>query len=827
MSESLWGEAFDIKPTQNELKKAIKKTARAKKTTTSKPKTIQQILKSKVVPIKDKLLLIKNEVLRVLGVYKENTVCIRSRTELHRYIDVAIANDVIAIDTETNNSLDPLTCLLMGACIYTPGEKNAYIPINHTDLDNNLLPNQLSESDIKEEFDRLKETKIIMHNGKFDYEVIKCTCDCDLDIYWDTMVGSKILNNTEKAGLKEQYISKIDSSVEKYSITSLFDNIPYAYVDPEIFAYYAATDAFMTYQLYQYQVAEYAKPENSRLYYIFKEVEMPIVKISADMELTGIELDIEYCNRLKTKYDRLYKNIENDIAKELNKLKSKVDTWRNTDEANVKPITKRVDGVPVYGKSKNEQLADPPEVSSPTQLAILLYDILKVGIIDKNTPRGTGADILKAIDLDICKLLVKYKKIEKLKTAFIDTLPTKLSTADNRLHAHFNQDGTDTGRFSCTSPNLQQIPSKSKDIRLMFKATDGYKLVGADFSAQEPRLFAEYSHDKTMLKAFEENKDIYATLGTKAYKTDYWNCMEHHPDGSPNPEGKKRRKACKILLLGILYGMGVASIAEGISNSTGTKITIQEAQKILDDFYDGFPGAKMWIEKTQADAHRNGYVEDFWGRRRIISDILLPKYEVKLSKLNSNFNPLLGSALKFGLNSNKIKHYEQELTKCRTKNEVSNLKIKAEKDDIYIKDNSGFIAAAERQCVNARVQGGAATMSKKAMINISKDKELQSYGFRMLLCVHDEIIGECREEYADKCAERLSYIMSNCVPELEVQFKCDPTIESNWGESDYWDSIQDDFNSLLQNSDKETAFDKILKEHSEQTIEKLNIKLFS
>ena len=169
----------------------------------------------------------------------------------------------------------------------------------------------------------------------------------------------------------------------------------------------------------------------------------------------------------------------------------------------------------------------------------------------------------------------------------------------------------------------------------MFKATDGYKLVGADFSAQEPRLFAEYSHDKTMLKAFEENKDIYATLGTKPYKTDYWNCMEHHPDGSPNPEGKKRRKACKILLLGILYGMGVASIAEGISNSTGTKITIQEAQKILDDFYDGFPGAKMWIEKTQADAHRNGYVEDFWGRRRIISDILLPKYEVKLSKLNS------------------------------------------------------------------------------------------------------------------------------------------------------------------------------------------------
>ena len=809
MSENLWGEAFDIKPTQDELKKAIKKTARAKKTTASKPKTIQQILKSKVVPIKDKLSLIKNEVLRVLGVYKENTICIRSRTELHRYIDVAIANDVIAIDTETNNSLDPLTCLLMGACIYTPGEKNAYIPINHTDLDNNLLPNQLSESDIKEEFDRLKETKIIMHNGKFDYEVIKCTCDCDLDIYWDTMVGSKILNNTEKAGLKEQYISKIDSSVEKYSITSLFDNIPYAYVEPEIFACYAATDAFMTYQLYQYQVAEYAKPENSRLYYIFKEVEMPIVKISADMELTGICIDVDYANSLSKKYHAELNKIESKITCKLNKIKKYIDSFAQTNRE-------------LYSKLDN-----PINLDSSSQLAILLYDILKIEPPDKKNPRGTGEDILSKINNPICELVLEKRGLLKLINTYIDKIPKNINEKDSKLHAQFNSVGTDTGRFSSSSPNLQNIPSKNKEIRLMFKASEGCKLVGSDFSAQEPRLFAEYSHDKTMLKAFEENKDIYATLGTKAYKTDYWNCMEHHPDGSPNPEGKKRRKACKILLLGILYGMGVASIAEGISNSTGTKITIQEAQKILDDFYDGFPGAKMWIEKTQADAHRNGYVEDFWGRRRIISDILLSKYEVKLSKLNSNFNPLLGSALKFGLNSNKIKHYEQELTKCRTKNEVSNLKIKAEKDGIYIKDNSGFIAAAERQCVNARVQGGAATMSKKAMINISKDKELQSYGFRILLCIHDEIIGECREEYADKCAERLSYIMSNCVPELEVQFKCDPTIESNWGESDYWDSIQDDFNSLLQNSDKETAFDKILKEHSEQTVEMLNIKLFS
>jgi len=800
MSESLWGEAFDIKPTQNELKKAIRKTTKSKKPVISKTKTIQQLLKSKTVPISDKLSIIRNEVLRVLGVYKENTVCITTRTELHRYIDVAISNDVIAIDTETNNSLDPLTCLLMGACIYTPGEKNAYIPINHTDLDNNLLPNQLSESDIKEEFDRLKETKIIMHNGKFDYEVIKCTCNCDLDIYWDTMVGSKILNNTEKAGLKEQYISKIDSSVEKYSITSLFNTIPYAYVDPEIFAYYAATDAFMTYQLYLYQVAEYAKPENSRLYYVFKEVEMPIVKISADMELTGICVDIDYANSLSKKYHAELDKTESKIEEELNKIKKYIDSFASNNSE-------------LYSKLDN-----PINLDSNSQLAILLYDILNIEPPDKKNPRGTGENILSKINNPICELVLEKRGLLKLINTYIDKIPQNVNEKDLRLHASFNSVGTDTGRFSSSSPNLQNIPSKNKEIRLIFRASEGCKLVGSDFSAQEPRLFAEYSHDKIMLSAFSEGKDIYATLGTKAYKTDYWNCMEHHPDGSPNPEGKKRRKACKILLLGILYGMGIGSIAEGISNSSGTTITMQEAQKILNDFYEGFPGAKNWIDETQKAAYKNGFVEDLWGRRRYIPDILLPRYEVNYSKSTPLFNPIIGSKLKFGINNDKLNYYESAILKCKTRKEANTLKIAAAKDGICIKDNTGFIASAERQCVNARIQGSAATMSKKAMINISKDSELLKYGFKMLLCIHDEIIGECREEYAEECSKRLSYIMSSCVPELNVNFKCDPTIETNWGESDYWNSIEDKFNSMIKNMGYDEALNKITFEHPEQPL---------
>lgn len=121
----------------------------------------------------------------MLGGYETNTIVIKSENQLIEYIDKAIANGIIAIDTETNNSLDPISCKLMGPCIYTPGMNQAYIPINHKDhATDERLSWQLTEDIIQREFTRLNNTKIIMHNGKFDYEVIKCTCGVALDIYW-------------------------------------------------------------------------------------------------------------------------------------------------------------------------------------------------------------------------------------------------------------------------------------------------------------------------------------------------------------------------------------------------------------------------------------------------------------------------------------------------------------------------------------------------------------------------------------------------------------------------------------------------------------------
>lgn len=445
---SLWGEEFSIPDTQIVAKKIIKKI---------KEQTEEQKLKSKKTSVKDKIALIAQKVHHILGKYTENTQVIKTREELHDYITQAIEKNIIAIDTETDNSLDPLTCKIMGGCIYVPGQRNAYIPVNHVDTDTRERLNwQLTEDDLREEFQRLEDnkTRIIMHNAPFDYQVIKCTCNIALSTYWDTLIGARILNENEKAGLKGQYIDKIDSSIEKYNIEDLFEGMEYAIFDPDLFALYAATDAYMTYKLYEWQKARFELPENSGIYSVFMNIEMRLLPVASEMELTGVCIDKAYATRLSKKYHEEAEELDVEINRELATLKPQIDAWRLTPEANKKPLNKKGTG---EGKSKAEQLDDPVSLSSPTQLAILIYDVLKLPSVDKKTPRGTGEDALKKLadkGFTLGKAILRRRGAEKLLNTFVDKLPNSLSPRDGRLHAHFNTCGTDTGRFSSSSPNL-------------------------------------------------------------------------------------------------------------------------------------------------------------------------------------------------------------------------------------------------------------------------------------------------------------------------------------------------------------------------------------
>lgn len=468
---SLWGDEFVIEETPKVAKRVIKKVREPKE-----PKVVtSRTIKAKTVSIHDKIELIRQDVYKILGRYEDSTQVITDRDELHKYITKAIENGIIAVDTETNNSLQPVSCKLMGACIYTPGLKNVYIPVNHVDPDTNVrLENQLTERDIFEEFSKLDTgTLILAHNGKFDYEVLKCTTGWKMNIYWDTLIGARILNENEKANLKVQYITHVDPTVEKYSIDHLFEGVLYEVLDPKLFALYAATDALMTYKLYQYQKKEFEKSDNARIYKLFREIEMPAVEVFAEMELTGVELSMPYAQRLKIKYGKMLENLQVKIDAEFKKYDKQIEDWRKTPEANYRPPKKDKPGE--YDKSLSEKLQVPINTGSPLQMAIFFYDVLKMPVVDKKKPRGTGEDILEQFKLPICDLILQYRGLSKLISTYIDALPNAVNEVDGRVHPNYNQVGAGTGRVSCDNPNLQNIPSSNRELRLLFKASENVK----------------------------------------------------------------------------------------------------------------------------------------------------------------------------------------------------------------------------------------------------------------------------------------------------------------------------------------------------------------
>ena len=539
---NLFGEEFEIQlNTKNKAKQAIEKAKKAeeKKTETEK------ILKSKKLSLEDRLELIREKVYAILGKQKENVIVIRDIVTLHNYIDKAIAKGFIAIDTETNNSLDPVTCKLMGPCLYVSGEKQAYIPINHINNDTGeLLENQLTEEQCRIEFQRLLDNNvyIIMHNGKFDYEVIKCTCGIELPPNWDTMVAARLLNENEPAALKHQYTTKIDPAQQKYDIENLFENVFYAQVDPEVFALYAATDSMMTYKLWEYQQPIMNDPDNKKLKWLFEEIEMPIVVVTAEMELAGVAVDTAFGERLKEKYNKQLEDVDNKILQVLDSISTIIEDWKLSPEANKKskqfepkkskksraeieaayPLIDPESGLHYKeGKSLSLQLSDPINLASPTQLAILFYDILGCASPDDKNKRGTGEDQLKGIKekleeiiselqtkaeyeklseylkasgaKELCSLILDRRGIVKLITTYIDVIPELAKHwPDGRIRFHLNANGTDTGRYSSggkikyvedgvpvtvSGINIQNIPSHNKDIRMLFVARKDEKQI--------------------------------------------------------------------------------------------------------------------------------------------------------------------------------------------------------------------------------------------------------------------------------------------------------------------------------------------------------------
>lgn len=326
--------------------------------------------------------------------------------------------------------------------------------------------------------------------------------------------------------------------------------------------------------------------------------------------------------------------------------------------------------------------------------------------------------------------------------------------------------------------NLQNIPSHNTDIRKMFVASDGYVLMSSDYSAQEPRLTAHLSQDEKMIAAYQAGKDVYCEIASLAYNVPYEECKESRPDGTKNPEGKERRGNAKKIVLGICYGRGIPSIAEQMG------CTVKQAQEIYDKVLFCFPQLKQFMEDSERMAREQGYVTTVWGRKRRLPDMQLPLYEFTYAEgaIPQDFDPLSDDVEEY---SNEVPYdlvveYTNRLVKCRGYKEKERVKADIRAKGIDIKDNGGYIAQATRQCVNARIQGSAADQTKKAMILLYNHKELRELGFRMLIPVHDEIIAECPEENAERCAQLMSELMVEAAKDLCVPSKCDVEIFRCW-----------------------------------------------
>lgn len=795
VEDSLWGEEFSIKEDTQKIIEKVRKPKVVKDVPTEK------LIKSKSVSIETKMEAIQKDVYSILGSYKDDTQVIKDIDSFKAYIDSAIRNGIIAIDTETNNSLNTFDCKIMGLCLYTPGQKNAYIPVNHTDMYGEAKLNwQITENQIKEQLQRILDNDVfeIYHNATFDIEVIKTTCGIKMRADWDTMVGAQLLDENEHKSLKEQYKLHINPEQDKYNIEKLFQGLPYNIFDPDLFALYAATDSYMTYKLFEYQRTEFRKPGMEDVYNLFQTIEIPIIDVIVDMELTGVEIDTDYAARMSKEYHKRSDEVQIRIDEELERLKPLINEWRLTPEANAPQKSNSKSGI---GKSKNAQLADPIDLSSPTQVAILLYDILKAPVIDKKSPRGTGTDILGELKdkYAICNLIVEKRGIDILINTFIDKMP-EIIQKDGRVHGRFNQCGTQTGRFSSSDPNLQNIPSHDKTIRMMFKAPTGMSIVGGDFSGQEVRVLASAANDKEMIKAYAAGKDLYAQIASLAFHNNYEDNLEFPPSmgGKSYPEGKARRSRAKTLLLGLNYGMGVTTLAERIGS------TVPEAQAIIDEFYKGFTGVKKYTEDSQQMLREKGYVTDLWGRRRHIPDGMLPDYEFSTPGIDYDFNPLIGAVKHIDTKTQAlISDYKKKLANVKWNKERTAIIEQAQKDGIYIKSNGGYINRALRQCLNARIQGSSATMTKLAMIMIHNNKELNDLGFKLLITVHDEILGQCPTKNSERVAELVSQLMVEAAKTKcgNVPWKVDCYQLKRWYADESTAEVLKDYNKIKNEPD--------------------------
>ena len=589
---------------------------------------------------------------------------IENEDELRQLCDFFITKEFVSIDTETT-STDAISAELVGLSFSAEESKAFYVPV----------PANYEEAlKVVEIFKPLYESDKIMKIGqniKYDYEVltrygvtiqgkmfdtmiahylIQPELHHNMDYLAETLLGYQTIHIEELLGPK----GKKQKNMRDLSPTDIYE--------------YAAEDADITLRLknvLEPRLKELGVEE------LFWNIEMPLVRVLADMELNGVCLDTEALQDTSKIFTERMKQYEQEIYKEA-------------------------------GEEFN--------ISSPKQVGDILFGKLQIMDKPKKTKTGqyvTSEEVLQSLEnkSPIVRNILNYRGMKKLLSTYIDALPKLINPRTGHIHTSFNQALTATGRLSSSDPNLQNIPVRTddgKEIRKCFIPEEGCLFFSADYSQIELRIMAHLSEDENMMEAFREGHDIHRATAAKIWHEDI------------NKVTDAQRKKAKQANFGIIYGITTYGLAQRMDISNA------EAKDLIQDYFRTFPKVQAYMEHAKEVARAKGYAETLFHRRRYLADI------------NSR--------------------------------------------------NATVRGFAERNAINAPIQGTEADIIKVAMVHIWERFKKEGIRSKMILQVHDELNFSVYPEEREQVERIVIEEMQNAYP-LNVPLIADAGWGKNWLEA--------------------------------------------
>lgn len=571
----------------------------------------------------------------------------------------------VCFDTETTG-LNPLTAELVGIAFSWEVGKGFYLPFPEDKTEAQALIEELRPFFESETIEKIGQ------NLKYDIKVLaKYNIEVKGKLF-DTMLAHYLINPDMRHNmdvLAETYLNYTPISIETLIGKKGKNQLSMRDVPLEKQTEYAVEDADITLQLKEHFQNELGEANTQTL---FDDIEIPLLRVLAAMELEGINLDKDFLASLA-------EQLNNDIA----------------------TLEKRI----------YEAAGEEFNIASPKQLGVILFEKMKLVDKPKKTKTGqysTAEDVLSylAKDHEIIQNILDFRGLSKLKSTYVDALPLQVEEATGRVHTDYMQTVAATGRLSSNNPNLQNIPIRTERGRQVRKAfiprNEDYTLLAADYSQIELRIIAALSEEETMIEAFNNGEDIHASTAAKVFNV------------AIEDVTREQRSNAKTVNFGIIYGVS----AFGLSNQTN--LSRSEAKELIDTYYETYPKLKNYISKQVDFARDNGYVQTVLGRRRYLKDI------------NSR--------------------------------------------------NAVVRGAAERNAVNAPIQGSAADIIKLAMIAIYNKLEVGNYKTKMLLQVHDELVFDVYKPELEEISKLIKTEMENAY-KLAVPLDVELDTGNNWLEA--------------------------------------------